>query len=95
MINDERAVKVLVAYVDENPHLKQLKEDIYKDIETRGWLGTSPCYERFLTLFETMRKHYINDNICAGEVLHLNTQGMKNFCQHYVHEFQKQMETQP
>jgi hypothetical protein len=80
-----------VSFVNENKTLKRLKVDIYLDIQTSGWFGTNPFYERFLPLFTSMRNHYINENQMtgAGDVLALSTQEMKDFCQHFVNEYEE------
>jgi len=79
-----------INFVENNPQLKELKLSIYKDIDTCGWFGTNPFYTRFIQLFEAMRKHYINENKIsgAGDVLKLSTQEMRDFCQHFVNEYE-------
>jgi len=82
-------INKFINYVDNTPTLKKLKVDVYLDINKTGWFGTSPFYQRFLYLFESMRKHYINENQMkgAGDVIQLSTQEMKDFCQYFVDEY--------
>jgi hypothetical protein len=85
-----------IEFVQNNKTLKKLKVDIFHDIQKTGWFGTSPFYHRFFSLFEVMRKHYINDHVGAGSVLSLSTSDMKDFCQFYVDEyfvFEKELKT--
>jgi len=85
---DKEKLAILTKFVDETKQLTELKISIYKDIELTGWFGTEAFYSRFIPLFSTMRKFYINENLGAGLVLGLSTQEMKDFCQHYVDEYE-------
>ena len=76
-----------ISFVESNKQLKELKISIYKDIYTCGWFGTSSFYERFIRLFEAMRKHYMNEHKASGDILRITTQDMRSFCQHYVNEY--------
>jgi len=81
-------MELLIKFVNNHPQLKQLKISIYLDINKCGWFGTNPFYYKFIPLFESARRHYINENVCSGEILRMGTQEIKDFCQHYVNEYE-------
>ncbi len=83
-------MKNFIIFVENNKQLKELKLSIYKDINTCGWFGTSSYYHRFIPLFESMRRHYINENQMtgAGDVIKLSTKEIRDFCQHFVNEYE-------
>jgi len=81
-------VTELISFVENNPQLKENKNNIYSNINTCGWFGTEPFYYRFYTLFEATRKHYINENISCGSLIRITSNEIKNFCQHFVNEYE-------
>jgi len=83
------AVNDLILFTDNTQLLAQLRDDIYTDWATCGTFGTDRLYLKFMPLFQSARRHYMNEfgNSGAGHIIRISTPEMIEYCQLYVNDF--------
>ncbi len=84
------ATNDLILFADNTRQTSDLANGIYEDWALCGIFGTRPLWEKFLPLFESARRHYINEFQMkgAGHIINMSIDEIKEFCQLYVDDFE-------
>ena len=81
------AVNDLILFTDNTRQTADLRDSIYTDWVNTGNFGTGKISDRFIQLFESARRHYINDCQSAGHIIRMSKQEISEYCQLYANDF--------
>jgi hypothetical protein len=83
------AVNDLILFTDNTKVLAELRDSLYQDWATYGNFGTGLLRLRFMPLFESARKHYIQEfsKSGAGHIVNMTNNQISEYCQLYVNDF--------
>lgn len=78
------AVNDLILFTDNTRLLAQLRDDIYTE-----WVKYGVTRFNFIPLFESARRHYINEfmNSGAGHIINMSKDQIKEYCTLYANDF--------